>query len=135
MLSPVGAGKHSSVCPGLTFTAFQLLLHGTSASEGLLDGWLGRREIQTANYRHRAHGMCWHEPPVPWTLAGDTHGWTSSSDVLRGDRSTLLLVLGIQLETETTVLAREHQTFQPQHHPHRFHRILESWDGLAWKGP
>lgn len=48
MLSPVGAGKHSPVCPGLTFTAFQLLLHGTSASEGLWDGWLGRREIQTA---------------------------------------------------------------------------------------
>lgn len=126
MLIPVGAGKHSPVCPGLTFTAFQLPLHGTSASEGLLDGWLRRREIHTANYRHGAHQTCWHEPPGPWTLAGDTRGWMSSSDVLRGDRSTLLLVLSIQLETETTVLAREHQIFQPQHHPHRFHRILES---------
>lgn len=48
MLSPVGAGKHSPVCPGLTFMAFQILLRGTSVCEGLRDGWLGRREIQTA---------------------------------------------------------------------------------------
>lgn len=112
MLSPVGAGKHSPGCPGLTFMAFQLLLHETRASEGLWHGWLGRREIQTAYCSHRARWVCWHEPPGPQTLAGDTHGWRSSSDVLRGDRSTLLLVLGIQLETETTVLAREHPTFQ-----------------------
>lgn len=100
MLSPVGAGKHSPVCPGLTFTAFQLLLHGTSASEGLWDGWLRRREIQTANCRYTVHWMCWHEPPGPRTLAGDTHGWMSSGDVLRGDRSTFLLVLGIQLQRD-----------------------------------
>lgn len=48
MLSPVGAGKHSPVCPGLTLMAFQLLLRGTSVCEGLQDGWFGSREIQTA---------------------------------------------------------------------------------------